>query len=50
MYHAVVIINSVGVLGFVHAQDVHDHLVDDLGLAIYFRVEGSGLGDLGAQQ
>jgi hypothetical protein len=41
------LIPSVGVLGIVHAQDVHDHLVDDLGLAIRLGVEGSGLGELG---
>jgi hypothetical protein len=28
------LIPGVGVLGIVHAQDVHDHPVDDLGLAI----------------
>jgi hypothetical protein len=37
------IIPSVGVLGIVHAEDVHDHQVDDLGLAICLGVEGSGL-------
>ena len=34
----------------VHVQDVHDHLVDKLGLAIYLGVEGSGFGELGIQQ
>jgi hypothetical protein len=43
------IIPGVGVLGIVHAQDVHDHLVDDLNLAIHLGVEGSGLGELGVQ-
>jgi hypothetical protein len=43
------LILGVGVLGIVHAQDVHDHLVDDLGLAIRLGVEGSGLGELGVQ-
>jgi len=40
----------VVVLRIVHAHDVHDHLVDDLGLAIHLGVEGSGLGELGVQQ
>jgi hypothetical protein len=44
------LIPGVGVLGIVHAQDVHDHPVDDLGLAIHLGVEGSGLGELGVQQ
>jgi hypothetical protein len=44
------LIPGVGVLGIVHVQDVHDHLVDDLGLAIRLGVEGSGLGELGVQQ
>ena len=29
-------------LRIVHAQDVHNHLIDDLGLAIGLRVERSG--------
>jgi hypothetical protein len=41
------LIPGVRVLGIVHVQDVHDHLVDDLGLAIRLGVEGSGLGELG---
>jgi hypothetical protein len=44
------LIPGAGVLGILHAQDVHDHLVDDLGLAIRLGVEGSGLGELGVQQ
>jgi hypothetical protein len=44
------LIPSAGVLGIVHAQYVHDHVVDDLGLAICAGVEGSGLGELGVQQ
>jgi hypothetical protein len=43
------LIPSVGVIGIVHAQDVHDHPVDELGLAICLGVEGSGLGELGVQ-
>jgi hypothetical protein len=41
------IIIGAGVLGIVHAQDVHDHPVDDLGLTIHLGVEGSGLGEIG---
>jgi hypothetical protein len=36
-------------LGIVHVQDMHDHPVDDLGLAIRLGVEGSGFGELGVQ-
>jgi hypothetical protein len=43
------LIPRAGVLGIVHAQDVHDHSVDDLGLAILLGVEGSGLGEIGVQ-
>jgi hypothetical protein len=45
-----ILIPSVGVLGIVHARDMHDHPVDDLGLAILLGVEGSGFGELGVQQ
>jgi hypothetical protein len=38
-----------GMLGIVHAHDMHDHLVDDLGLAIHLGVGGSGFGELGVQ-
>jgi hypothetical protein len=34
------------VLGIIHAQDMHDHLIYDLNLAIYLGVEGCGFGDL----
>jgi len=37
-------------LVIVHAQDVHDHPVDDLNLAIRLEVEGSGFGELGLQK
>jgi hypothetical protein len=55
MYGSIVVVLNIGktlipcagVHGNVHAQDVHDHLVDDLGLAIHLRVEGSGIGELG---
>ena len=38
------------VLGIIHAQDMHDHLIYNLGLVIYLGVEGHGFGDLGVQQ
>jgi hypothetical protein len=31
-------------------HDVHNHLIDDLYLAISLRVEGSGFSDIGVQQ
>jgi hypothetical protein len=34
----------------VHAKDVHNHLIDDLGLAIGLGVERSGFCELGVQQ
>jgi hypothetical protein len=36
-------------LGIVHVQDMHDHPVDDLSLAIRLGVEGHGFGELGVQ-
>jgi hypothetical protein len=58
MYGSIVVVLNIGknlipgtrVLGIVHAQDVHDHPIDDLGLAIHLGVEGSGLGEVGLQQ
>ena len=44
------LILCVGVLGIVNMQDMHDHTVDDLGLAILPGVEGGGFGELGVQQ
>ena len=41
------LIPCVGVLGIVHAQDVHNHSVNDISLAIRLEVEGSGFGELG---
>jgi hypothetical protein len=38
------------ILRVIHAQDVHNHLIDDLYLAIGLRVEGSGFSELGVQQ
>jgi hypothetical protein len=43
------LIPCVWMLGIVHAQDMHDHLVDNLGLAIRLGVEGNGFGELGVQ-
>jgi hypothetical protein len=39
-----------GVLVIVHAQDVHDHPVDDICLAIHLGMEGSRLGQRDVQQ
>jgi hypothetical protein len=58
MYFSIVIVLNIGktlilgarVFGIVHVQDVHDHPVDDLGLATHLGVEGSRLGELGVQQ
>ena len=58
MYGSVVTMLNIGktlipcvwMLGIVHAQDIHDHPIDDLGLAICLGVEGSGFGELGVQQ
>jgi hypothetical protein len=43
-------IPCVEVLRIVHVQDMHDHLIDDLNLAIYLGVESSGFCKLGVQQ
>jgi hypothetical protein len=37
-------------LRVVHAQDVHNHLIDDLCLATSLGVERSGFSELGVQQ
>jgi hypothetical protein len=55
MYGSVVTILNIGMtlipcvwmLRIVHAQNMHDHPVDELGLAICLGVEGRGFGDLG---
>jgi hypothetical protein len=39
-----------GVLGIVHTQDMYDHPIDNLSLAICLGVEGSGFCELGIQQ
>jgi hypothetical protein len=41
---------GIEMLRIVHAQDVHNHLIDDLGLAIILGVERSGFCELGVQQ
>jgi hypothetical protein len=38
-----------GVFLIVHAQDMYDHPIEDLSLAIYLGVEGSVFGELGIQ-
>jgi hypothetical protein len=37
------------VLGIIHAKDMHNHSIYDLGLAICLRVEGHGFGELVVQ-
>jgi hypothetical protein len=57
MYGSVVIVLKIGktlipfvwMIGIVHAQDMHDHPVNDLGLTISLGVEGHGFGELGVQ-
>jgi hypothetical protein len=44
------LIPCVGVFLIVHVQDMYDHPIDDLSLAICLGVEGSGFGELGIQQ
>jgi hypothetical protein len=36
-------------LRVIHVKDVHNHLIDDLCLAIGLRVEGNGFSDIGVQ-
>jgi hypothetical protein len=44
------IIPCMWILRLIHAHDVHNHLIDNLCLAISLRVEGSGFSELGFQQ
>jgi hypothetical protein len=44
------LISCAGVIGIVHAKDMHDHSVDNLGLAILMGVEVIGFVELGVQQ
>jgi hypothetical protein len=43
-------VSCTWMLRVVHAQDVHNHLVDNLCLAIFWGVERSGFCELGVQQ
>jgi hypothetical protein len=43
------LIPCVEVFLIVHVQDMYDHPIDELSLAIYLGVEGSGFGELGIQ-
>jgi hypothetical protein len=45
-----ILVPCEGILRIVHAKDVHNHLIDDLGLAISLGVERSGFCELGVQQ
>jgi hypothetical protein len=44
-----ILIPCAGMLGIVHAQNMHDHSVDDLGLSSRMGVEGCGFGEVGVQ-
>jgi hypothetical protein len=44
------LVPCMGVLRIVHAQDVHNHPIDDIGLAIGLGVERSGFCELSVQQ
>ena len=55
--HVVVVFNigktlipCMWMLRVIHAQDVHNHLIDDLCLAINLRVEGNEFSELSVQQ
>jgi hypothetical protein len=58
MESLVVVVMNIGktlipctwMLRIIHAQDVHNHLIDDLCLAIGLGVEGSRFSELGVQQ
>jgi hypothetical protein len=41
------LIPCTGMIRIVHVQNVHNHLIDDLGLAISLGVESSGFCELG---
>jgi hypothetical protein len=43
------LIPCAGVLGILHAQDIYNHSIHSLRLAICLGVEGSGFGELGIQ-
>jgi hypothetical protein len=44
------LIQCAGILGIVHAQDMHDHSVDDLIFSNHLGVEGSGFCEFVVQQ
>jgi hypothetical protein len=44
------LIPCVGVLGILHARDMHNHLIDDLSFSICLGVEGNRFSELGVQQ
>jgi hypothetical protein len=44
------LVSCTGMLRIVHVRDVHNHLIDDLILAIVLGVERSGFCELGVQQ
>ena len=44
------LIPCVRVIGIIHVQDMNDHSIYDLGLAICLGVEGRGFGEFGVQQ
>jgi hypothetical protein len=44
------LIPCMWMLTIVHAQDVHNHLIDNLCFAFFLGVESSGFCDLGVQQ
>jgi hypothetical protein len=44
-----ILVPCTWVLGIVHVQYMHDHLIDDLGLAIYLGMGGHIFGELGVQ-
>jgi hypothetical protein len=41
------LIPCAGVFLILHVQDMYDHSIDELSLAICLAVEGSGFGELG---
>jgi hypothetical protein len=43
------LITCMWMLRFVHVQDLHNHSIEDLYLAIYLGVESSGFSELGVQ-
>ena len=44
------LIPCVRVFGIIHEQNMHNHLIYDLDLAICLGVEGCGFGELGVQE